>query len=162
MLSIKVNCKGFIGLSFHFSEKINIIYNLSVNLILALRQQKPLRFLPPNVQSGLKKKLLTEKRFIPHTASSGGDHSTSGLGRSQAQGETCLFKRKSSKGKRKVMDVSQQKQLNAEVFANRTIFGENEKPEVGDKSKPEGSTCTLYVGPNKVPLRIKCEFVEYI
>ena len=61
------------------------------------------------------------------------------------------------------MDVAQQKQLSAEVFVNKTVNEDNKKHDSREeKSKIEGSTCTLYVGPNKVPLRIKCEFVEYI
>ena len=88
------------------------------------------------------------------------------IARSWAQGETCLFKRKSSKAKRKSVEVPSQRS-NAEVFVNKTLHEDKNEntyqlDKRDDNPKLEGSMCTLYVGPNRVPLRIKCEFVEYI
>ena len=134
--------------------------------------KKPVRSRTPQNQSHFTKRLGSPRqtRIPPETSTvqhiptlPPGEHVPFGLARSRAPGETCLFKRKSSKAKRKVVDVAQQRQLSAEVITNKTINEDNEKHDSREeKSKIEGSTCTLYVGPNKVPLRIKCEFVEYI
>ncbi len=52
-----------------------------------------------------------------------------------------------------------------------TAIGSSKNTENGSVQKEQcdietirldDSTCILYIGPNRVPLRIRCEFIEYI
>ncbi len=94
---------------------------------------------------------------LPHSLPSVTNRSSSGatdLANSRAPGETCLFKRRMSRARKQ--DRESGPSNTVETRGALTEERREENPSV------EGSTCTLYVGPNKVPLRIKCEFVEYI
>ena len=142
--------------------------------ISALRHRNSTRFLPPGQSRKTSKLFTPRKSRIPHISlniqrnpSVSPDVSKSPVpARSRAPGDTCLFKRTTYKANKQNGEVSPQKQLNTEAHFNKNPREANQNlyqiDRSEDNAKSEGSTCTLYVGPNRIPLQIECEFVEYI